>query len=291
MTPRWLMPLILILVVVGIGAWFLNKSSLSNTPTPTPGLVDTEPKPVSKDDLITVYSPLSNASIASPLTVTGQARGTWYFEAQFPVILYDANGVMLAQVPATAQGEWMTENYVPFVATLSFARPTTPTGTLVLQKDNPSGLPQHDNEIRIPIVFGATGFETIPVKLYYYDSSRDQGPGGAQCSKKGLVSLNRAIPKTQTPLTDSIKLLLQGEISAIEKSAGITTDFPLSGLTLDKATINAQSLATLTFSDPQNKTSGGACRANILRLQIEETAKQFASVKSVNILPGTLFQP
>jgi hypothetical protein len=104
-------------------------------------------------DLIKVTTPQPNAKVASPLTVTGQARGNWYFEASFPVKLYDANGTLLAQKPAQAQGDWMTTNFVPFTVTLTFAKPATATGVLVLEKDNPSGLPQNDDKIEIPVTF------------------------------------------------------------------------------------------------------------------------------------------
>ena len=91
----------------------------------------------------------------SPLVVTGKARGTWYFEASFPARLLDADSNVLAAVPAQAQGDWMTEDFVPFKAVLEFTTPKTAAGTLVLAKDNPSGLPEHEDEIRIPVRFTA----------------------------------------------------------------------------------------------------------------------------------------
>jgi hypothetical protein len=105
-------------------------------------------------DLIKVTEPRAGVSVKSPLIVAGDARGTWYFEASFPVAIVDANGLVIAQTPAQALGEWMTENFVPFKATLTFnSAPTTKTGFIVLSKDNPSGLPEHDKELRVPIVF------------------------------------------------------------------------------------------------------------------------------------------
>lgn len=89
----------------------------------------------------------------SPLVVTGEARGTWFFEGSFPVALLDAHGNTLLQTYAQAQGEWMTEDFVPFRSELTFAAPPTATGTLLLEKDNPSGLPEHDDEFRIPVRF------------------------------------------------------------------------------------------------------------------------------------------
>lgn len=102
---------------------------------------------------IQVTNPQPNQVVTSPLTITGQARGTWYFEASFPVKLLDGNGNQIAIAPAQAQGDWMTENFVPFSVTLTFATPSTPAGTLVLEKDNPSGLPEHAAQITIPVQF------------------------------------------------------------------------------------------------------------------------------------------
>ena len=103
--------------------------------------------------MVQVTSPAPNALVSSPLVVTGQARGTWYFEASFPVRLLDADGTILAVAPAQAQGEWMTEEFVPFAVTLVFAMPATSTGTLVLEKDNPSGLPENAASVEIPVQF------------------------------------------------------------------------------------------------------------------------------------------
>lgn len=115
----------------------------------------TPPPPVVRDtgDRIRVSEPAPNAAVRSPLTVRGEARGTWYFEASFPVTLLDASGRILAQAPAQAEGEWMTENYVPFRVTLTFQTPPPGSGTLLLEKDNPSGLPEHAAELRIPLRF------------------------------------------------------------------------------------------------------------------------------------------
>ena len=117
-----------------------------------------EPGPVSKDDLIILESPLPGEKVTSPLTVRGQARGPWYFEASFPVVLTDWDGRIIAEVPAQAQGEWMTEEYVPFEAVLEFETPSpgdpnVNRGSLILQKDNASGLPEHDNALEIQIEF------------------------------------------------------------------------------------------------------------------------------------------
>jgi hypothetical protein len=104
-------------------------------------------------DLIELRTPLPGAILLSPLTLEGRARGSWFFEASFPVYLLDADGDTIAVMPAQAEGEWMTQAFVPFKATLTFTPPASPTGTLILAKDNPSGLPEHAAELRVPIRF------------------------------------------------------------------------------------------------------------------------------------------
>lgn len=111
------------------------------------------PSPVSQESRIRVTAPAAGSIITSPLTVTGEARGTWYFEASFPVAILDANRTEIAIVPAQAQGEWMTENFVPFSATIDFTPPATDTGFVVFKKDNPSGLPEHDASAEVPVRF------------------------------------------------------------------------------------------------------------------------------------------
>jgi hypothetical protein len=103
--------------------------------------------------LPTLTTPLSDVQIKSPLKVSGSAVGNWYFEASFPVILKDANGNILAVSPAQAQGDWMTTSAVPFVATLTWGTTTATSGVLILKRDNPSGLPENDNEVSFPVLF------------------------------------------------------------------------------------------------------------------------------------------
>lgn len=103
-----------------------------------------------------------NETILSPLIIEGKARGYWFFEASFPVVLTNWDGLIIAQHYAEAQDEWMTEEFVPFRAVLEFESPVFPgvdenhfsrRGYLVLKKDNPSGLPEHDDALEIPVLF------------------------------------------------------------------------------------------------------------------------------------------
>ena len=241
-----------------------------------------------KSNLIWVDNPKPNQTVVNPITLTGAAKSSWYFEASFPVKVLDANGKVLGQTNAQAQGDWTTGGYVQFLASVQFTAPATDAGILVLEKDNPSGLPQNADELRIPIVFGTEG---RAVKLYYYNSNNDKDTqGNVLCSSKGLVAVDRQIPITNTPIQDTIKLLLQGKLSAAERSAGITTEFPLTGMELKGANVAGHTL-TLEFVDPEAKTSGGSCRVAVLWAQIAATAKQFPGITEVKFKPAELFQP
>lgn len=119
----------------------------------------------SKSDSIFVMNIKPFSVINSPLKVEGIARGYWFFEASFPVVLVDWDGKIISEGLATAvldqnnpESTWMTEDFVPFETTLNFSNPSfnddfSRRGTLIFQKDNPSGLPENDNALEIPVLF------------------------------------------------------------------------------------------------------------------------------------------
>ena len=106
-----------------------------------------------KQDLIRIESPRPNVKISSPLQITGMARGNWFFEASFPIKLLDNSGNEIGSSIAQVEGDWMTTNFVRFNSTLEFNSGTSTKGFLILKKDNPSGLPEKEDELRIPVAF------------------------------------------------------------------------------------------------------------------------------------------
>lgn len=101
---------------------------------------------------VLISQPLSGETVSSPLAVTGQARGNWFFEASLPVKLITFNGDEIVSHYAMAQSDWMTTDFVPFETTLVFTTTAT-SGYLVISKDNPSGLPENDASFMIPLNF------------------------------------------------------------------------------------------------------------------------------------------
>lgn len=154
---RWTKPLIFIAVSLLLGFFagaslkdilFDRNESAGPSPSATPFA----------DDKVILEFPLPGALVTSPLTVRGKARGTWFFEASFPVVLTDWDGRIIANGIAQAESDWMTTEFVPFRAVLTFTEPPggegiPDTGKLILKKDNPSGLPEHDDAREIPVRF------------------------------------------------------------------------------------------------------------------------------------------
>jgi hypothetical protein len=97
------------------------------------------------------------AVVHSPLTITGKALGSWYFEAVFQVVLVDWDGKIIADGHAQAQSDWTSTGFVPFVAKLKYNTADisgnySDKGTLIFKKDNPSGMPERDESVEMPVV-------------------------------------------------------------------------------------------------------------------------------------------
>lgn len=108
---------------------------------------------LNKLTFIKINKPKTNEIVKSPLTIEGIARGAWFFEASAPIRLLDANNKELAAGHIETKSDWMTADFVPFKATVEFTQPETAQGILIIEKDNPSDLPENSNEIQIPVYF------------------------------------------------------------------------------------------------------------------------------------------
>lgn len=157
--------LFIILIILSIGWWYMVTHPAvvqapvvptvpTSTITPEPLVTTTAPIVASTPESKIILDTLKPGdTVNSPLTITGKARGTWYFEGSFPVELRDSNNVQLAIQPATATSDWMTTNWVPFTATLNFPASTTGMGLLIFHKDNPSDDPARDEAYQMVVEF------------------------------------------------------------------------------------------------------------------------------------------
>ena len=233
-----------------------------------------------KDDLIKINNPRPNQIIESPLFIKGEARGNWYFEASFPVKLFDDNGFLLGITPAQALGDWMTEDFVEFSTTFPFAVPSTPKGRLILEKDNPSGLPEYADELIIPVYFKEVPEipeEFMTVKIFLSDS-RFAGEPYFDCSR--TIAVERQVPKTLAVAKAAVETLLRGATQE-EINQGFVSNIS-SGVRIQKLTIENR-VAKIDFDEQLEFQVGGSCWVAAIRAQIRDTLKQFPTVDYVLI--------
>lgn len=140
----------IILIILGI-VWWSRSEPAPVMPIEVPSEQRITYKNATADNIV-VDLPTPGAVVGKDFSVIGKARGNWYFEASFPIEILDANGNQLAIKPAQAQGEWMTTEFVPFKLDFTLSQSYIGPATVVLRKDNASGLPEHDASISFPII-------------------------------------------------------------------------------------------------------------------------------------------
>ncbi len=165
MNTRWWIVIIgVLLMVIFILAWILfatpapGRTPSATQPenwsvTPTPSKPSTQtPSTQPLHTKVSVTSPKSGARVGHTFTVKGKAPGNWYFEAVFPIKIITPDGERIGSAQAQAQGDWMTENLVPFSATVTVTLSYSGPARLALLRANPAGLPENDDSLEIPIV-------------------------------------------------------------------------------------------------------------------------------------------
>lgn len=132
--------------IAGLGLMLAACSPAAPPPAEAPATTE-----VASIATATVTTPAQGATVTSPMVIEGAAPGDWYFEAQFAAKLVGADGATIAEAPARAQSDWMTEAPVRYRAEFTFRVTQETPATLVLQEDMPA-----DNsaprEVTIPVI-------------------------------------------------------------------------------------------------------------------------------------------
>lgn len=128
-------------------------SSISTSKIEVTAPIEQEPNVGYMKEMIIVDFPKPEDTVSSPLIITGKARGGWYFEGGFPISLYCGPNGKIADSHATAQGEWMTDDFVDFEGIIEFETECESMGMLILNKNNPSDLRELDDKVMIPVYF------------------------------------------------------------------------------------------------------------------------------------------
>lgn len=216
-----------------------------------------------------------NDTLASPLQITGYVNGGGWsgFEGQVGgVSLYDNAGNVLDVEPLTATSEWMTST-INFETNLEFFTNAT-SGTIVFRNENPSGEPSRDKSVSWNIKFAPVG-EVMNLKAYFSNSNLDP-----KITCKEVFPVTRTVAKSAGVARAALEEMLKGP-TAQEQADGFATminpGVKINSLTIDKG------VAKVDFDGTIQQGVGGSCRVSMMRLQIEQTLKQFPTVKSVII--------
>ncbi len=221
---------------------------------------------------IRVEFPELDDLIKSPLEFKGEAHGSWFFEASFPVKIIDESGNVLGQTVARAKSDWMTDEFVPFEGKIEFT-PLAENGYIVFEKDNPSGLPENAEEYKIPVRIEKA--ETMAVKVYFNNEKMDPE---FSCNK--VFPVERQIVKTKAVARAALEELLRGTTESEEAQGFFTSINP--GVKIQQLTIE-NGVARVDFDEQLEYQVGGSCRVAAISWEIIETLKQFPSVQSVII--------
>lgn len=220
-----------------------------------------------------ITNPEANTVVTSPVKVEGEITGSWYFEGEFMIMLFDDEGNTIGSANARALHNWMTDELVPFEATLTFDNPTGDSGEIVLIRSNPSGLPENEDSISIPVRFNR---DNLDISLYF--GSTEEDPEVQNCDV--TYPVQRSIPYTVATAEAALERLLEGPTSD-ETDQGFFTSIPV-GTELNSIRVE-NGVAYADFNENLQEGVGGSCKVSMIRSQIEETLLQFNTVEDVEI--------
>lgn len=142
---------IILAIIVSVACWRVSNSIVYNTSLAI--VSEHKDREINGNTLpINITSPKILSKIKSPVFISGQAKGTWFFEASFPVKITDIDGNILGQGPVTAKSDWMTEEEVAFEGTIPFQRGSATSGFVVFTPDDPSGLDRYES-VKVSVIF------------------------------------------------------------------------------------------------------------------------------------------
>lgn len=279
-----ILPALVIVAWLSMRFWPVNDSQvidggvLEEQNSATSSAVGNDLEPVAEqnnDDLFKLTQPEAGSIVTSPLVMSGQARGTWFFEASFPIRLEDASGNLIASTIGTASGDWMTEDFVPFLASLEFVVASDTEAVIIFQKDNPSDMREYDREVRVPVILKATKPDQMTVKVYFTNNILDPE---VTCQK--VFAVERQVTKTAGVARAALEELLKGA-SESEQVQGYSSNLN-AGITINSLKIDGQT-AYVDFDKQMEEGMGGSCRTAAIRAQIIETLRQFPTISEVVI--------
>ena len=258
-------------MLLGLGLWwFISMTTPQDSLTPTPitsvsPRFSSSPLPaISGQGSIILSSPKDGDSVDSPILVTGQARA---FENQFMVQLQDENGEVVYQTGVMSDGggngQW---------------------GNFTLYIPVPAGKGQNfkvealEYSAKGDGTLGGYGSADVKLKSTATSTVNVAFVVSSDCVTTKMFP--RTIIKTQSVGLVSLLELLKGP-TIVEKNEGVSSQISeytkLNFLRISGVTAYAD------FNYGLDAGVAGSCRVQAIRAEIENTFKQFSTIKNVII--------
>jgi len=219
---------------------------------------------------ITVISPLSGDLVDNPIHVTGEAI---VFENVVSWRLRDSDGNVLTggitEAAAPDMGQFGPFDFYVVV-------PYTVNKKITLEVFQASAKDGSDTDL-VSIPLELKRIDTTEIELYFHNNTLDPE---ITCTKTFPVT--QEIVVTQSPARAAMILLLQGPPDFGQETNYYST-IPFRTWLKD-ISISEDGVATVDFGGAIAAPMGGSCLVSSISAEIENTLKQFASVKEVKIL-------
>lgn len=245
------------------------ESTVTNPP------IDNEPEPDDENPPIeaniTIDTPSENETVSNPIHLTGEAR---VFESQLSWRLKDVDGNILIEghVMSQAADSGQFGNYEVWIPVPAVTDPHLMVEAFQYSAKDGSVI----DLVSVPVLLDRV--ETTDVQLYFHNDGMDP-----QMTCTEVFPVPREMAVSESAVRVAILALLNGPTET-ERTAGYSTTIPFM---TELKSINLKPDGTLII-DLKGSISytpmAGSCLVGSIRAEIEETAMQFASVKSVEIL-------
>lgn len=205
---------------------------------------------------------IESISATNPVIVRGRARS---FENAVSVRVRDAAGELLAEGHTTSSGEMGQHN--PYELSIFLvrdpgARITVEAFEYSAKDGSVRSLTRETRDYAVPLIASKLVFPTSDCEHF--------------------TTLTRRMPKSAAMARLIVEALVAGPTAA-ERASGATSPFP-NGSAVNSVILR-DGILTVDFNE-RLQNVGGSCAALAIRHCVEETLRQFASVKQIVITAG-----
>jgi len=213
--------------------------------------------------------------------VKGSVTGSWFTEGVFPVRITEkeTNSVIITNT-ARADGEWETEDYVPFSFVIDAEIEEEGSYILRFDKANPSGVSDGYDYASLTVNLKpykpVEEPQSLETKIFFANVKLNEET--SDC--KIVYPVSRSLQNVAGIERLAVEELIKGPTEE-EKAEGyiseINPNVKVLGLSIEDG------VARVDFSKELEEGVAGSCKVESIRAQIEETLKQFDNIDSVVI--------